>query len=96
MPRSAVLPCEEDEESPELSQLRHIVLEFDDLWDLCMMTRLSLKDQVRLDSLYAYLMLEERKYWEGVPDTMVQMLQDHSSLDFPMIRYNLGMTPITE
>lgn len=85
--------CDLLEMSPELSDLKKKVLDYEDLLELCMMTQLSAEDQKTLDDLFAYLRHKEDEYWVGVSPSIVEIIKEHGSLDFPMIRHELGMLP---
>ncbi len=58
-----------------------------------MMTPLSKREQRQLDDLHLYLRRKEREYWGDISDEIVEIIHSHGSLDFPMIRQDLGMLP---
>jgi len=92
---SPPLPCDREEDE-ETIELRALVSEYDDLLELCGVTRLSAEDVHQLDQLYATLLLMEEEYWQGeapVSGLIVETLRDLMDIDFPMIRFELGLLP---
>jgi hypothetical protein len=85
--------CEQGETSSELFELRNLIEEYDSLFELCMTQALDQEDQKFLDSLYFELMVKEHSYWEGTSERILNMFRQLTDIDFPMIRYQLGMLP---
>lgn len=81
------------EYTPEQADLRKRLLDYEDLYELCMMTTLSTRDQRQLNELHLYLRHKEREYWGDTSDEIVEIIHSHGSIDFPMIRQDLGMLP---
>lgn len=101
MPQLTAMPTfiprelREPEDTPELAQLRDLVMEYDDLMEDCMSMRLSREEQKGLDDLIATLNALEHAQWHGVPDETVEMIESHSDgdVDYPMVRLMLGFKP---
>lgn len=82
-----------EEDTPELADLRQLVLEYDELFEMCMSKALTLDEQKTLDEMHECLSLLEQERWFGSSDIIVEMISGHSDIDFPMIRHELGMLP---
>lgn len=82
-----------EEDTPELADLRMLVAEYDELFEECMVRPLPLLEQKTLDEMHECLLLMEQERWFGASDIIIEMIHDHSDIDFPMIRHELGMLP---
>lgn len=89
----AVLPCELEEVEEEKYELRELVDRYDNLMEDCMRKRLSDEDQRELDQLYAFLLLKDEEYWDGVSYFITEQITESLGIDFPMLRYCIDMLP---
>lgn len=79
------------EETVETIELRNVVSEYDALTAIEEARRLTPQEQKDHDELFAILLLEEEEYWQGASPLAVDTLRDVTEIDFPMIRYTLGL-----
>jgi len=79
------------EETVETIELRTVLSEYDQLEDEAAHRSLTPEEQHAYDDLYSALLLEEEEHWEGASALAVETLRDITGLDFPMIRYTLGL-----
>jgi hypothetical protein len=91
----SLVPCERDD-SPELAELRNLFEEYEILFEECMTGPLTSEDQKTLDEIYGELLQQEYQRWEGVSDEMVANIIGWTDLDFPMLRFELGILPSEE
>lgn len=84
------------EESIETIEFRKLFDEYDALMELCRLTKLSPEQVKQLDEMYASLLFLEQEYWEeGHPTSgyVVETIRDACDIDFPLIRFQLGLLP---
>lgn len=92
------LPCDR-EEAEELAELRVMVSEYDSLIERCVHRRLDPEEISLLDSAYACLLSEEHSRWSAgapVDPIIIESVLDQfdgSNIDFPLIRFALGILP---
>jgi hypothetical protein len=79
------------EETVETIELRLVVSEYDELEIISEQRPLTPQEQKSFDELHAALLLEEEEYWRGASPLAVDVLRDATEIDFPMIRYTLGL-----
>jgi hypothetical protein len=79
------------EETVETIELRGVVSEYDELTRREESRPLTPQEQHDHDELHAILLLEEEEYWQGASPLAVDILRDATEIDFPMIRYTLGL-----
>lgn len=66
---------------------------FDRLEEYTKLMGLSPIAQAEYDDLYEYLIIEERKQWKDTGDEVIETIVGGLDVDFPMIRFQLGMLP---
>lgn len=88
----SLVPCERESNS-QFAELRELFEEYEILFEDCMTGPLCPEDQKTLNEIYGELLLEEHRRWEGVSDEMVANIIGWMDLDFPMLRFELGMLP---
>jgi hypothetical protein len=79
------------EETVETIELRLVVSEYDELERISEQRPLNPQEQKSFDELHAALLLEEEEYWQGASPLAVDTLRDTTGIDFPMVRYTLGL-----
>lgn len=89
----ALEPCLMDDQSLELSELRLMIQEYDELFELCMTHQMSPDDQRELNDLHDALSLKEYEYWEDTPESIIAIVNEHFPREFPLIRGALGILP---
>lgn len=82
-----------DDESLEQSELRALITEYDDLYDICMVHQMTPEDQRYLNELYECLELKELEYWDDTSDEIMAIITEGIPFYFPMIRHTLGILP---
>ena len=82
--------AEEDELKAEYIDL---IDRYDQLFEMGMQGCLGSYDARELDQLYTYLYTKERVLWAETPKGVVQQINDKLGVDFPLLRYDIGLLP---
>lgn len=84
-------PCEREEDSPELADLRKLVAEYDKLFEKCMTSILDAEDQKTLDELHGTLLWIENARWGDEAYEVYEELVNRLDVSFQYLRYELGI-----
>lgn len=91
LPAVRELNCERDIKQ-ETHDLAELVREFDELFELCEIGKLTPDELRELDDLYAYLQLKEEEFWgEDVDPWLIFMIGDNLGIELPALHYYLGL-----
>lgn len=92
------LPCDDVEELNERQALADLLDKYEALMDKCYDPKvpLTIDEQARLDEMHECLMLMEHDRWRGVSYGIIEMLQEHTNHDFPMIQYEIDHPELFE
>lgn len=88
----SMYPCDQ-EEPAELSELRELIAEYDDLFELLMDGTIDIEETKTLNGIHEALAHKEEELWGGVSDEVQFLITDDLGFDFAMIRHTLGILP---